>query len=68
MKAAMQLLSHKFSDVRLDGDYIRVYDTDDTALIVDCLMKNGHSVSELRKNKIGLTEYYIELMSKKEDV
>ena len=36
------------------------------AAIVDLLMKNGHVVSEIKKNKIGLEEYYIELMSKKE--
>ena len=30
-------------------------------------MKSGHVPSELRKNKIGLEEYYVELMSKKED-
>ena len=31
------------------------------------LFKNGHVVSEIKKNKIGLEEYYIELMSKKEE-
>ena len=30
-------------------------------------MRNGHAVSELNKNRIGLEEYYIELMAKKED-
>lgn len=30
------------------------------------LIKNGHVVSEIHKNKIGLEEYYIELMSQKE--
>jgi hypothetical protein len=39
---------------------------DDTAAIVDFLIKNGHVVSEISRNKIGLEEYYIELMSKKE--
>lgn len=66
MKGAKTVLAAKFQDVRFDGDYIRVYDVDDTAAIVDCLMKNGHAVSEIRKNKIGLEEYYIELMSQKE--
>ncbi len=67
MKGAKELLSRKFADVRFDGDYIRVYDVDDTAAIVDYLMKNGHIVCEIKKNKIGLEEYYIELMSQKED-
>ena len=46
-----------------DG-YIRIYDVDDVEEIVSYLMENGHVVSEVRKNKIGLEEYYIELMSK----
>lgn len=67
MKGAKAVLDGKFADVRLDGEHIRVYDIDDTAAIVDTLMKSGHVVSEIKKNKIGLEEYYIELMSKKED-
>ena len=67
MNGAKAVLSGKYDDVRLEDEYIRVYDVDDTAAIVDFLMKNGHIVSEIKKNKIGLEEYYIELMSKKED-
>ena len=33
----------------------------------DSLIKNGHVVNEIKKNKIGLEEYYIELMSSKEE-
>ena len=43
-----------------------MYDVDDTEAIVEYLLQNGHIVSEIKKNKIGLEEYYIELMSKKE--
>ena len=67
MKGAKALLESKFADVRMEDDYIRIYDVDDTAAIVDYLMKRGHIVSELKKNKIGLEEYYIELMSAKEE-
>lgn len=67
MKGAKDILSKKFADVRREEEYIRVYDVDDTASIVDYLMKNGHVVSEIKKNKIGLEEYYIELMSQKEE-
>ncbi|MBQ8740575.1 MAG: ATP-binding cassette domain-containing protein [Clostridia bacterium] len=67
MKGAKQALAAKFADVREDNEYILVYDVDDTAAIVDYLMKNGHVVSEIKKNKIGLEEYYIELMSAKEE-
>jgi len=66
MPGAKQVLQQKFSDVREEADALRVYDVDDTASIVDHLMKNGHVVREIKKNKIGLEEYYIELMSKKE--
>lgn len=63
MKNAKLVLADRFADVRIEGKYIRVYDTDDTAAVVDHLMKNGHVVSEITRNKIGLEEYYIELMS-----
>lgn len=66
MNGAKTLLESKFADVRMEDDSIRVYDVDDTAAVVDYLMKNGHTVSEIKKNKIGLEEYYIELMSEKE--
>ena len=66
LNGAHEVLSAKFSDVRREGEYIRIYDADDTAAIVDYLMKNGHIVSEIARNKIGLEEYYVELMSKKE--
>ena len=64
---AKAVLRSRFADVRMEDDGIRVYDVEDTAAIVDHLMKNGHVVSELKKNKIGLEEYYIELMSAKEE-
>ena len=60
---AKAILARWFADVREEDEYIRVYDVDDSAVIVDYLMKNGHVVSEIKKNKIGLEEYYIELMS-----
>lgn len=67
LTAAKKLLEKRFADVRMENEEIRVYDVNDTAFIVDYLMKNGHAVSEIRKNKIGLEEYYIELMSQKEE-
>ena len=66
-QGAKAVLKNRFADVREEDGYIRVYDVDDTAAIVDFLMKNGHVVHEIRKNKIGLEEYYIELMSAKEE-
>ena len=67
MQGARAALKAKFETVREEDGYLRVYDVDDTAAIVDHLMKNGHVVSEIKKNKLGLEEYYIELMSGKEE-
>ena len=66
MTGAKQVLRQNYADVREEQDYLRIYDVADTTEIVDYLMKNGHVVSEIKKNKIGLEEYYIELMSRKE--
>lgn len=66
MQGALAVLKEKFQDVRLVEDHIRVYDVDSVESIVEQLLKNGHSISQIKKNKIGLEEYYIELMSKKE--
>ena len=67
IEGAAKVLSAKFADVRIEDGYIRVFDEDDTAAIVDYLMKNGHVISEIARNKIGLEEYYIELMSRPAD-
>ena len=67
MAAAKAALKTKFGDVREEEGYLRVYDVEEPETIVEHLMQNGHAVSEIRRNKIGLEEYYIELMSRKED-
>ncbi|MBQ7356783.1 MAG: ATP-binding cassette domain-containing protein [Clostridia bacterium] len=64
---AYSALSEKYGDVRCDGDVIRIFDIDDTASVVKFMIERGFAPSEVRKNKIGLEEYYIELMSKKEE-
>lgn len=68
MEGARQILEKYFQDVRMEQGYIRVYDAYDAAEIVDVLMQKGHVVSEIKKNKIGLEEYYVELMSQKEEM
>ena len=67
MKNAKSMLRKKYDNVREEEGYLRVYDVNDTEDIVEYLLQNGHVVSEIKKNKIGLEEYYIELMSQKED-
>ena len=67
MSGARKALLARYPDVREEEGYLRVYDVDDTAEIVTHLMRSGHPVSEIKKNKIGLEEYYVELMSRKEE-
>ena len=66
MDGAKSVLKEKFSNVRTEGEYIRVYDVEEPESIVEVLMQRGYPISEIHKNKIGLEEYYIELMSAKE--
>ena len=67
MQGAKRLLQDRFSNVREEDGYLRVYDIDKTETIVEYLLQNGHAVSEIKKNKIGLEEYYVELMNQKEE-
>ncbi len=62
---AKDFLKKRYQDIRFVGDEIRVYDSVPTEEIVDYLMGAGYIISEIKKNKIGLLEYYIELMSEK---
>ena len=64
MQKSWLLLTKKYADVRMEDGYIRIYDVDNVEEIVSYLMENGYVVSEIKKNKIGLEEYYIEIMSK----
>ena len=66
LDGAERLLQKKYGNVRIEEGYVCVYDVNETEAIVDFLIENGHIVSEIKKNKIGLEEYYIELMSRKE--
>ncbi len=67
MKKAKAVLKASFSDVREEEGYLRVYDAEDTAAIVELLIGSGLVISEIKRNKIGLEEYYVELMSAKEE-
>ncbi len=66
-KGALAVLREHFETVREENGEVRVYDIEDTASIVRILMEHGFVPREIHKNKIGLEEYYIELMSKKEE-
>lgn len=66
MNGAMALLEKKVSNVREEEGYLRLYGVHNTEAVVEYLLRNGHVVSEIKQNRIGLEEYYIELMSSKE--
>lgn len=60
---AKLLLSSKFSRVEEDeSGMLRVYDLTEPEEIVSFLYQNGQTVDEIRRDKIGLEEYYIDLM------
>ena len=66
MAGAERVLKAQFPQVRQEDGYLRVYDVDNPEVLVDYLIKQGHVVSEIKRNKIGLEEYYMELMAQKE--
>ena len=67
MSRAKALLSCKYNRVEEDeAGYIRVYDKTSPEDIVTYLYENHILISEIKTDKIGLEEYYIDLMKEKE--
>ena len=63
MSRAKTLLGCKYSRVEEDeAGYIRVYDITTPEKIVSYLYENGICVTEIKTDKIGLEEYYVNLM------
>ncbi|MBQ8425415.1 MAG: ATP-binding cassette domain-containing protein [Clostridia bacterium] len=65
-KKAIEILKGKYKNVRLEQEFVRVYDEENVEEIVKYLVDSNIIPSEIKKNKVGLEEYYIELMSRKE--
>ena len=64
MNRTKALLACKYSRVEEDeSGYIRVYDAGSPEEIVTYLYENGSLVSEIKTAKIGLEEYYIDLLN-----
>ena len=60
---AKRLLGSKFSRVEEDeSGMLRVYDLTEPEAIVSFLYENSLTVDEIRRDKIGLEEYFIDLM------
>ena len=63
MNRTKMLLGSKYSRVEEDeAGYLRVYDVTTPEEIVSYLYNNGICVTEIKTDKIGLEEYYIDLM------
>lgn len=63
LSRSKMLLGCKYSRVEEDeAGYIRVYDLTTPEEIVTYLYENGICVTEIKTDKIGLEEYYIDLM------
>ena len=63
MSRAKFVLGSKFSRVEEDeAGYLRVYDEVRTEDVVKHLYDHGIVVTEIKTDKIGLEEYYIDLM------
>lgn len=64
MSKSKMLLGCKYSRVEEDeAGYIRVYDMTTPEKIVTYLYENGICITEIKTDKIGLEEYYIDLMN-----
>lgn len=59
-----EILERKYKRVEMDEEeYIRIYDTIKAEEVVDYLYNEFHvTVTEIKTSKIGLEEYYIDLM------
>ncbi len=68
MQRAKVILGRRYFRVEEDPEreYIRVYDAENPEQIVEYLHKNGITVSEIMTERIGLEEYYINLMEGKQ--
>ena len=66
MSKTKALLERKYSSVKEENQYIRVYDAASPDEIVIYLHENGILVSEIKTDKISLEEYYIDLMNEKD--
>ena len=66
MDKTIEVLRKKYDRVEFDAEknFIRVYEAKNPEEVVMHLYKNKIIVNEIRADKIGLEEYYINLMKK----
>ena len=63
---AILVLSQKYREIEQKDGGIRVYDETESSKAGGLLYANGISVNEIAFKKIGLEEYYLRIMSRKE--
>ncbi len=61
IKAAFELLRGDYITEFAEGE-LRVFDVEDTGRLSAFLLQNGQTISEIKRHKIGLEEYYEECM------
>lgn len=64
-QGALALLRERYADVRVEADGLRIYGEDNVPEAVSYLLSHGQAICEVSKNKVGLEEYYMELMKQK---
>lgn len=62
MQKTVVALEKKYSRVEQENGFVRIYDPTNAENVVSYLYENGVTVTEIRTDKIGLEEYYIDLM------
>ena len=62
------ILLKKYPKVKLQDEYLNIFDFEEPEEIVKYLMENNIVINEIFKNKVGLEEYYIDIMSNKGDL
>ena len=62
LRASKALLQRHFADVREEDGSLLVYDAGDPERIAAVLLAGGQAPCGLRRNRMGLEEYYVELM------
>lgn len=62
MEKAKEMLVKKYARVESENEFARIYDATNAESVVGYLYENGVLVTEIGTAKIGLEEYYINLM------
>ena len=62
MPKAKDILESRYSRVALEKEYNRIYDEAKAEEVVSYLYEKGIFITEIKTEKIGLEEYYIDLM------